>query len=76
VLHQCIEAAQALGAQNLVGPLYSAVGRTWQMTNDERERDTEILVGQLRDLAASAGEHGVVLCLEPLNRFETSFVSD
>jgi D-psicose/D-tagatose/L-ribulose 3-epimerase len=74
-LRHCIEATQTLGGTNLVGPLYSAVGRTWQMTQDERARDTEILVGQLRALAEYAGEHGVKLGVEPLNRFETSFIN-
>lgn len=74
-LRQCIEAACALGAANLVGPMYATVGRTWPMTADERARDTELLVGQLRELAAYAGEHGVTLCVEPLNRFETSFLN-
>lgn len=71
----CIEAAQTIGATNLVGPLYSAVGRTWQATPEERARDTDLLVEQLSRLADYAGEHGVVLCLEPLNRFETSFIN-
>lgn len=70
-----IEATQALGATNLVGPLYSAVGRTWQQSADERAHDSELLVTQLRSLAVYAHEHGVVLCLEPLNRFETSFIN-
>lgn len=70
-----IEAAQTLGAPNVVGPLYSAVGRTWQATPEERERDMEILVKQLRELAEYAGDHGVTLCVEPLNRFETSFIN-
>lgn len=74
-LREAIDAAHAIGAANLIGPLYSAVGRTWQMSDDERARDTEILVGQLRDLARYAHEHGVVLCVEPLNRFETSFIN-
>ncbi|MBW3629386.1 MAG: sugar phosphate isomerase/epimerase [Gemmatimonadetes bacterium] len=71
----CIESAQALGATNLIGPMYSAVGRTWQQPADERERDMELLTGELRELATYAGEHGVVLCIEPLNRFETSFIN-
>jgi len=74
-LRTAIEMTQQLGGTNLVGPLYSAVGRTWQMTADERARDTDLLVEQLRTLAAYAGDHGVVLCIEPLNRFETSFIN-
>lgn len=70
-----IEATQQLGGTNFVGPLYAAVGRTWQMTDDERARDTDLLVKQLSELAAYAGDHGVVLCVEPLNRFETSFIN-
>jgi D-psicose/D-tagatose/L-ribulose 3-epimerase len=74
-VRHCIDAAQTIGAANLVGPLYSAVGRTWQQTADERRRDLDLLVAQLRELAAYAGEHGVTLCIEPLNRFETSFLN-
>lgn len=74
-VRHCINAARTLGATNLVGPLYSAVGRTWQATADERERDMQILVSQLRELAVYAAERDVVLCVEPLNRFETSFLN-
>jgi D-psicose/D-tagatose/L-ribulose 3-epimerase len=74
-LRQAIEAAQTLGATNLVGPMYSAVGRTWQQTPDERARDVDLLVKNLSELAKHAGDHGVVLCIEPLNRFETSFIN-
>ena len=74
-LRGCIEAARDLGAVNLVGPMFSAVGRTWQQAPDERERDMELLTGELQELCAYAGDHGVVLCIEPLNRFETSFIN-
>jgi D-psicose/D-tagatose/L-ribulose 3-epimerase len=70
-----IEATQALGGTNLAGPLYSAVGRVWQATPEERERDLDLLVKQLTGLAEYAEDHGVVLCIEPLNRFETSFIN-
>ena len=70
-----IEATAALGGTNLVGPIYATVGRTWQQTPEERARDLDILVGNLSNLAAYAGDHGVVLGLEPLNRFETSFIN-
>jgi D-psicose/D-tagatose/L-ribulose 3-epimerase len=74
-VRHCIEAAKTVGAQNVVGPLYSAVGRTWQSTDEERKRDTDLLVDQLKKLSAYAGDHGVTLCVEPLNRFETSFMN-
>lgn len=74
-IRHCIEAARTLGAQNLIGPIYSAVGRTWQTTAEERGRDLDLLVSQLQGLAAYAGDHGVTLCIEPLNRFETSFIN-
>jgi len=74
-VRHCIEAAHTLGGTNVIGPLYSAVGRTWQATPEERERDLELLVQQLRGLAEYADDHGVVLCIEPLNRFETSFIN-
>jgi len=74
-MRYCIDAAHALGAVNLGGPFYSALGRTWQSTAEERERDMEMLAGQLRELAEYAADRGVVLCVEPLNRFETSFIN-
>ena len=52
----CIDAAKTLGAKNVVGPLYSAVGRTWQQTADERQRDTDLLVDQLKKLSAQASD--------------------
>jgi D-psicose/D-tagatose/L-ribulose 3-epimerase len=70
-----IAAAAAVGATNLVGPLYAGVGRTWLATPDERERDMDLLVSLLRPLAAIAADHGIMLCIEPLNRFETSFIN-
>ncbi|HRQ39912.1 MAG TPA: sugar phosphate isomerase/epimerase family protein [Chloroflexota bacterium] len=74
-IRQAIAATQTIGATNLVGPIYSAVGRTWQATPDERARDLDMLVKHLQTLAAYAADHGVVLGIEPLNRFETSFIN-
>jgi D-psicose/D-tagatose/L-ribulose 3-epimerase len=74
-LKACIDAVVALGGTNVGGPLYSSVGRVWQMTEEERARDTELLVKQLRALAEYAGDKGAVMGIEPLNRFETSFIN-
>ena len=74
-LKGAIRANHDLGGTNLVGPLYSAVGRTWQSTPEERERDTDLLVENLSELAKYAADFDVMLCVEPLNRFETSFIN-
>jgi D-psicose/D-tagatose/L-ribulose 3-epimerase len=47
----------------------------WQQTPEERAQDMAVLVEQLKALADYAGERGVVMGVEPLNRFETSFIN-
>lgn len=74
-LRACIDACETLGATNLVGPFYSAVGRTWKSTAEERAKDTDLLVDNLIKLSSYAEDQGVILCVEPLNRFETSFLN-
>jgi D-psicose/D-tagatose/L-ribulose 3-epimerase len=74
-IRDAIEATATLGATNLVGPIYSAVGRTWQQSADERAHDLDVLVENLGALAVHAQQFGVVLGIEPLNRFETSFIN-
>jgi len=74
-VRHCIEATELMGSNRLGGPLYAAVGRTWQATADERAAYTDLLVSQLQALSAHAADHGVVLGVEPLNRFETSVLN-
>jgi D-psicose/D-tagatose/L-ribulose 3-epimerase len=74
-IRRAIVATHDLGATNLVGPIYSTVGRTWQAGPEQRARETDLLVSQLKELAQYAGDHDVTLCIEPLNRFETSFIN-
>jgi D-psicose/D-tagatose/L-ribulose 3-epimerase len=74
-IRQAVDVSQTVGSPNLVGPIYSAVGRTWQATAEERAHDLDVLVRTLKQLAAYAADHGVKFGIEPLNRFETSFVN-
>ena len=74
-VRHCIDAAQVLDGANVIGPLYSSVGRCWQQTPDDRAKDLDILVTQLEALSKYAGDRGVTLAVEPLNRFETSFLN-
>jgi D-psicose/D-tagatose/L-ribulose 3-epimerase len=71
----CIDAAATLGSTVVAGPIYTPVGKTWRMDEAERRATRDRLVEALRPLADAAGERGVRLALEPLNRFETSFLN-
>ncbi|MEU3270997.1 sugar phosphate isomerase/epimerase family protein [Saccharomonospora sp. NPDC006951] len=74
-LRSCVDIAATVGAPALCGPAYASVGRTWRMTGAERER----CIGELRDNLAPVLDHarqaGVVLGVEPLNRYETSLLN-
>ena len=74
-LESCIDVAQQLGSPTVAGPFYSAVGRCWRSTPDERARDVERVALTLRTLGDYAQARGVTLGVETLNRFETSFLN-
>ena len=74
-LRSCIDAVAAVGGRVVAGPLSTPVGKTWQMDAAERRATVDRLVAGLRPLADYAGERGVALAVEPLNRFETSFLN-
>src|SRR5215213_3883501 len=74
-LRACIDAVVALGGEVVAGPIYTPVGKTWQMDAAERAATVDRLVEGLRPLVDYAGERGVRLGVEPLNRFETSFLN-
>ena len=74
-LRGCIDVAARVGAGVVAGPIYSAVGRTWLLDDEERRATIARLVATLRPLAEDAASRGIVLAMEPLNRFETSLIN-
>lgn len=79
-LQRCVEVAAALGARIVGGPLYGAplvfAGRAPEpIEEEERGRRVERVVRGLRAAAEIAADHGVILALEPLNRFETDLAN-
>jgi D-psicose/D-tagatose/L-ribulose 3-epimerase len=74
-LRHCVDVAAIQGSDCVVGPIYTAVGRTWRMDAGERRTAVATLRESLRPLCDYAAGRGVVLGLEPLNRYETSLVN-
>jgi D-psicose/D-tagatose/L-ribulose 3-epimerase len=71
-LAEVAEAAAAVGARIVAGPLYSPVGyRPGRRTETEWQR----VVEGYRALAPSLASSGITIAIEPINRFETHFLN-
>jgi D-psicose/D-tagatose/L-ribulose 3-epimerase len=71
----CVDLASAAGAGVVSGPLHSAVGKARVLAADERRAERRRAIDGLHELAAYAGERGISLALEPLNRFENDMLN-
>jgi D-psicose/D-tagatose/L-ribulose 3-epimerase len=74
-IKEIIDRARILGASVVGGPFYASAGRLWWSNSEAHEAEMSLLVGQLQLLSRYAHERGVTLCIEPLNRYETSFLN-
>lgn len=70
-----IDAAAELGSDVVAGPMYSAVGKARLEDPADRDQEWQYAVDGLKEIATYAGEKGVKLAFEPLNRFETDLVN-
>lgn len=70
-----VDLAGKVDAKVIAGPLYSAVGKARQVTEDEKRQAWDWAVENLKECADYAGERGVRLAVEPLNRFETDLIN-
>ena len=74
-LTACLDIAEKLDAGFLAGPMYSAVGKARQLPEDERKREWDLAVSELRTASKAAADRGLALAIEPINRFETDLVN-
>lgn len=70
-----VDAAAELGSEVVAGPMYSSVGKAHLASEAEREAEWQLVVAGLQRLSTYAGDRGVKLAFEPLNRFETDMIN-
>ena len=71
----CIKIAENVGSPIFGGPVYSAVGKTRLVSDEQKKQEREWCVETLIEIGKIAADYGVVVGLEPLNRFETDMVN-
>lgn len=74
-LKGCVRMAADVGAPSVCGPFYSSTGRVWRMAPAARTSAYSQLRENLKPVLELAGELGVRLGVEPLNRYETSLIN-
>lgn len=74
-LCQLIDQMVALDARVLSGPVYSYVGRAQAYSAAEKKRHWQAVVKNLKIVARYAADRGKLVCVEPINRFESDFLN-
>lgn len=71
----CIKIAQNMKSPIFTGPVYSAVGKTRVVSVEQKKQERAWCVENLTKVGKIAQNYGVVVGVEPLNRFETDMVN-
>ncbi len=74
-LKRLVDIADVLGTNIVMGPLYSATGRADAVPVGEYKKQWFTVRGHLKTICAYAEANGKIICMEPLNRFETDFIN-
>jgi len=74
-LSELIELAKEIGSSVVCGPFYSATGRANRYTEEEQEEQLSLITRHFKTLCRQAEQAGVILAIEPLNRFETDCIN-
>jgi D-psicose/D-tagatose/L-ribulose 3-epimerase len=74
-MKRVIDRMVELDAQSLIGVVYSTVGRTEAYSPKEKRQQWRTVVKNLKEVSRYAADHGKIVAMEPLNRFETDFIN-
>jgi D-psicose/D-tagatose/L-ribulose 3-epimerase len=71
----CVRLSEKMGSPIFTGPVYSAVGKTRLVVESQKQQERDWCLENLYKVGKVARECGVVVGVEPLNRFETDMVN-
>jgi len=74
-LESCIKICVQIGAKNLIGPLHAELRKSLILSDEEKKRRWGNCVDSLQRVSKFAEQEGVTMCIEPLNRFESYFLT-
>jgi len=74
-IKECIEIAKFMESPIFSGPVYSAVGKTRFISDDQKKRERDWCIENLLKVSKIADDCGIIVGVEPLNRFETDMIN-
>lgn len=74
-LEALMDFAEVWETDFIAGPMYSAVGKARLVSPDQKKREWELAVTNLRKVCQKAADKGLELAIEPLNRFESDLIN-
>lgn len=74
-IKECIEIAKFIESPIFGGPVYSSVGKTRFISDDQKKRERDWCIENLLKVSKIADDCGIIVGVEPLNRFETDMIN-
>ena len=70
-LEDLMEISAIVDSDIISGPMYSSTGKARQLSPEDRKKEWDLAIENLRIAGEKARQYGIKLAIEPLNRFET-----
>lgn len=74
-ISKCFNLCHTWEAEFFAGPMYSSVGKARMVPAEQRMIEWDRAVRNLRTVCEHAQENGLMIALEPLNRFESDLIN-
>src|SRR5690606_39108802 len=75
-IEECLELSAELDTGFFAGPMYSAVGKARMVSAEQRKIEWDRAVSNRYIVSEMAQSRGLLIGLEPLNRFESDLINN